>query len=55
MKDPFLLFWSVLIFASIAWYAFLVFYVGWKAGREVRDLTRSLSAASSSEEPPARP
>ncbi len=55
MKDPFLLFWAVLIFASIAWYAFLVFYVGWKAGREVRELTRSLSAAASDTEPPAKP
>ena len=36
-------FWSALIFASIAWYGFLVFYVGIKAGREVRELTRTLS------------
>ncbi len=52
MKDPFLLFWAGLIFASIAWYAFLVFYVGWKAGREVRELTRSLSAATDADLPP---
>ena len=36
-------FWAVLIFASIAWYAFLVFYVGIKAGREVRELIATLS------------
>lgn len=45
MKDPFVLFWSVLIFSSIAWYAFLVFYVGLKAGREIRTMTRELGAA----------
>ncbi len=43
MKDPFVLFWTALIFASVAWYAFLVFYLGIKAGREIRELTDSLS------------
>ena len=42
MKDVFVVFWSVLIFTSIAWYAFLVVYLGIKAGREIRDLTRTL-------------
>lgn len=42
MKDPFVIFWSVLIVGSIAWYAFLVFYIGIKAGREIKALTRSL-------------
>jgi len=40
MKDPFVLFWTVLIFASIAWYGFLVFYVGAKGGRELRAMTK---------------
>ena len=35
MNDLFLLFWSVMIFASIAWYGFLLFYVGIKGGREI--------------------
>jgi len=42
MKDPFVFFWAGLIFASIAWYGFLVFYLGVKAGREIRDLIRTL-------------
>jgi hypothetical protein len=42
MKDPFALFWSALLFASIAWYAFLVFYIGLKAGREIRTLLKNL-------------
>ena len=42
MKNPFALFWAALIFASLFWYGFLVFYVGLKAGREIRELTRTL-------------
>ena len=41
MKDPFI-FWAVLIFTSIFWYGFLVFYLGIKAGREIREMTRTL-------------
>lgn len=43
MNSLFIFFWAVLIFASIAWYGFLVFYVGIKAGREVKELTRTLT------------
>lgn len=43
MNSAFVLFWTVLIFGSIAWYGFLVFYVGAKAGREIRAMTRRLS------------
>jgi hypothetical protein len=42
MKDPFVLFWTVLIFTSIAWYGFLVVYLGIKAGREIRAMTAEL-------------
>jgi hypothetical protein len=45
MKDPFLLFWTVLIFASICWYGFLVVYLGIKAGREILALIETLRAA----------
>ena len=44
MKDPFILFWSVLLFGSIAWYGFLVFYIGIRAGAEIRTLIRDLRA-----------
>ncbi|MBS0630682.1 MAG: hypothetical protein JSS11_02115 [Verrucomicrobia bacterium] len=44
MKDPFIIFWAVMLFASIVWYAFLVVYIGIKAGRELRTLIRDLSA-----------
>jgi hypothetical protein len=42
MSSPFVLFWSAMIFGSIAWYGFLVFYVGAKAGREIIEMTRRL-------------
>ncbi len=42
MKDPLVLFWALLILASIFWYGFLVFYVGIKAGREISVLTKKL-------------
>ena len=44
MNNPLVIFWAVLIFASIAWYGFLVFYIGWKGGREIGQMTRSLKA-----------
>lgn len=43
MKDPFILFWAALIFSSIAWYGFLVVYLGIKAGREIRAMTKLLA------------
>ena len=43
MNPFFIFFWAALIFASIFWYGFLVFYVGLKAGREIRELTASLA------------
>lgn len=43
MNTVFILGWGVLIAASIAWYAFLVFYVGIKAGREIREMTERLA------------
>lgn len=45
MKDPFILFWTVLLFSSILWYGFLVIFIGIKAGRELRTLIRELADA----------
>jgi hypothetical protein len=42
MKDPFVIFWAVLILSSVFWYGFLVFYVGLKAGREILTMMVSL-------------
>lgn len=42
MNDLFLVFWTAMIFASIAWYGFLIFYVGIKGGRELRIMTKEL-------------
>ncbi len=46
MNTVLIVFWAVLLFASLAWYGFLVFHVGWKAGREIGTMTRTLGAAS---------
>ena len=42
MMDLFVIFWTVMIFGSIAWYGFLLFYVGFKGGREIIALTKTL-------------
>ena len=53
MIDLFLLFWSVMIFASIGWYGFLIFYVGYKGGREIRAMTREFKQRDEKETKPA--
>lgn len=45
MSNILVLFWAALIFASIFWYGFLVFYVGVKAGREILVMTKTLGEA----------
>ena len=52
MIDLFLLFWSVMIFASIAWYGFLLFYVGLKGGREIIVMTRGFDERDALEKKP---
>jgi hypothetical protein len=47
MSSPFLIFWSVMIFTSIAWYGFLLFYVGIKGGRELRAMTKAFARRDS--------
>ncbi|QYM78208.1 hypothetical protein K0B96_12975 [Horticoccus luteus] len=49
------IFWVVLIVASIAWYGFLVFYIGVKAGREILALTKSLDATAAAQRSAADP
>ena len=45
MKDPSVIAWTVLLFTSIAWYGFLVYFIGIRAGREMKTLIKDLSAA----------
>ena len=42
MTNLFVIFWMVMIFASIAWYGFLLFYIGARGGKELREMTRTL-------------
>lgn len=43
MNSIFAWFWAVMIFGSIAWYGFLVFYIGFKGGKEMKEMTKALS------------
>ena len=43
MNTFFIWFWTVMIFASIAWYAVLLFYLGIKGGIEIKRMTRALN------------
>lgn len=36
-------FWTVMVFASIAWYAYLLFHVGIKGGWDIARMIRALS------------
>jgi hypothetical protein len=42
MRDPFVIFWTAMIFLSIAWYTYLLFHVGWRGGRDILNMARSL-------------
>lgn len=55
MRTPFLWFWTAMIFGSIAWYFFLLFYVGFKGGFEIIAMTRSLAAKANNRSDPAEP
>lgn len=50
MNDLFVWFWTLMIFASIAWYAILLFYVGIKGGFEIVRMTRTLAERPEEEE-----
>jgi hypothetical protein len=43
MNDFLVWFWTLMIFASIAWYAILLFYVGIKGGYEIFHMARALA------------
>ncbi len=45
-------FWMSLIIASILWYAFLLFYVGMKGGKEIVSLGQNLSRRSENGDEP---
>jgi len=44
MTDPYGIFWSAMIFGSIAWYAYLLFHVGWRGGKDIIYMARTLAA-----------
>jgi len=52
LDQLFLIFWTMMIFLSVAWYGFLLFYVGFKGGREILELTRTLGPRRPPADPP---
>ena len=54
MNEFFIWFWTIMIFASIAWYGLLLFYVGVKGGLEIITLAKTLSQRpENADQPPA--
>lgn len=51
MSHLFLIFWTVMIFVSIVWYGFLIFYIGFKGGREIRAMTKAFSEQNTGKGP----
>ena len=45
LTNPWVLFWAAMIFSSIAWYAILLFFVGFRGGREVLQMAAALKKA----------
>jgi len=45
----FVLFWTLMIFLSIAWYGFLLFYIGYKGGREIKVITKTFAKRDESQ------
>ena len=43
MSEFYAWFWAAMIFLSVAWYAVLLFYVGFRGGREIVEMADSLS------------
>jgi len=50
MSSPWVWFWSALIFASIAWYAWLLFQVGWRGGHDIVRMAKALSEQQQAEQ-----
>jgi len=49
MIDLFVMFWTVMIFTSVFWYGFLLFYVGVKGGKEIKEMTKTLERRADEE------
>ena len=45
----FVVFWTFAILTSIAWYGALLFYVGFKGGRDIRRMTADLRRRNAEE------
>ncbi len=51
MNNVLVWFWTAVVFSSIAWYGFLLFYVGAKGGYEIVRMTKDLTARPENQRP----
>jgi hypothetical protein len=49
----FIAFWTLMVFTSIAWYAYLLFHVGIKGGWDIVRMIRVLSGRPVGPQPPS--
>lgn len=49
MNDLLIFIWTILIFASVAWYTFLLYYIGVKGGMEIVQMAKNLKARNEGE------
>ncbi len=50
MDEVFKWFWTAMVFASIAWYAYLLFHVGIRGGLDILRMVRALSGPGAEEQ-----
>ena len=55
MDDAFKWFWTAMVFASVAWYAYLLFHVGIRGGWDIYRMVRALSGRAEKSETGGRP
>jgi hypothetical protein len=52
MDSFWLWFWTAMIFSSIAWYGFLVFFIGFKGGKEIKTMVKGFEERDKSDKSP---
>ena len=52
MDSFWLWFWTIMIFSSIVWYGFLVFFIGAKGGKELKTMIKGFEERDKSDKAP---
>ena len=54
LETLFLCFWALMIFGSILWYGFLLFYVGYHGAKDILGMSQRISGRGEEETPRSR-